>query len=222
MISDILNIKRGLTSIIGSGGKTSLMYALAEELSAESRVIVCTTAKIYAPEHIITLYDPSEEEIKRSLYKNGLICVGKAAENGKLILPDIDFSEILKYADYILCEADGSRGLPLKAHEVYEPVIPKESVETIQVMGVKGIGGKIKNVCHRAELYAELTGLDTEYTVTPQIAAKVINAENLCHKLVINQVENETVIINASETAKYINVPVFAGEIRKGRLKCLQ
>ena len=64
MISDILNIKRGLTSIIGSGGKTSLMYALAEELSAESRVIVCTTAKIYAPEHIITLYDPSEEEIK--------------------------------------------------------------------------------------------------------------------------------------------------------------
>ena len=99
------------------------------------------------------------------------------AENGKLILPDIDFSEILKYADYILCEADGSRGLPLKAHEVYEPVIPKESVETIQVMGVKGIGGKIKNVCHRAELYAELTGLDTEYTVTPQIAAKVINAE---------------------------------------------
>ena len=92
MISDILNIKRGLTSIIGSGGKTSLMYALAEELSAESRVIVCTTAKIYAPEHIITLYDPSEEEIKRSLYKNGLICVGKAAENGKLILPDIDFT----------------------------------------------------------------------------------------------------------------------------------
>ena len=136
-------------------------------------------------------------------------------------MPDIDFSEILKYADYILCEADGSRGLPLKAHEVYEPVIPKESVETIQVMGVKGIGGKIKNVCHRAELYAELTGLDTEYTVTPQIAAKVINAENLCHKLIINQVENETDIINASETAKYINVPVFAGEIRKGRLKCL-
>ena len=66
MISDILNIKRGLTSIIGSGGKTSLMYDLAEELSAESRVIVCTTAKIYAPEHIITLYDPSEEEISAS------------------------------------------------------------------------------------------------------------------------------------------------------------
>ena len=33
MISDILDIKKGITSIIGSGGKTTLMYVLAEELS---------------------------------------------------------------------------------------------------------------------------------------------------------------------------------------------
>ena len=33
MILEVLNIKKGLTSIIGSGGKTSLMYALAKELS---------------------------------------------------------------------------------------------------------------------------------------------------------------------------------------------
>ena len=42
-LAELLNIQRGLTAITGSGGKTTLLYALARELSAEARVIVCTT-----------------------------------------------------------------------------------------------------------------------------------------------------------------------------------
>lgn len=46
-LAELLNIQRGLTAITGSGGKTTLLYALARELSAEARVIVCTTTHIY-------------------------------------------------------------------------------------------------------------------------------------------------------------------------------
>lgn len=222
MISDILNIKKGLTSIIGSGGKTSLMYALADELSDKNRVIICSTAKIFIPDDIITLYNPSEEDIKKCLEYNRKICVGKRAGSNKLTAAGIGFSRMLKYADYILCEADGSRGLPLKAHESYEPVIPAESTETIQVVGIKGIGGKIRDVCHRPELYAKMAGVSEEDTVTAEMAAEIINYENLCGKLVINQAENEELMKYALETAGYIKVPVFAGEIRKRCIKCLQ
>ena len=52
MILEVLNIKKGLTSIIGSGGKTSLIYALAEELPAKSKVIICTSTKMYKPDNI--------------------------------------------------------------------------------------------------------------------------------------------------------------------------
>ena len=41
-LAELLNIQRGLTAITGSGGKTTLLYALARELSAEARVIVCS------------------------------------------------------------------------------------------------------------------------------------------------------------------------------------
>ena len=50
-ITDILNIdKNSIVSIVGAGGKTSLMFQLAEELREKSRVLVTTTTKIYVPE----------------------------------------------------------------------------------------------------------------------------------------------------------------------------
>ena len=47
MLSDILDIKKGITAIIGSGGKTTLMIKLAKELSQKGKVIICTTTHIY-------------------------------------------------------------------------------------------------------------------------------------------------------------------------------
>lgn len=222
MISDILDIKKGITSIIGSGGKTTLMYVLAEELSNKGRVIVTSSAKIYRPEHIVTLENPAEEDIKSALAENSVICVGKTTEEGKLTAPDIDFSELEKLADYVLCEADGSKGLPLKAHGLYEPVIPPNSAKVIQVIGASGIGGKIKDVCHRPDIYASLTGMSIEDEADAESAAKVIKKESLCHILVINQAASLEDMENAAELAECLNIPVWAGEIREGNLICLR
>ena len=53
----MLGIQPGLTAIIGGGGKTTLLYALARELSQTARVIVCTTTHILPPEHLPCLTD---------------------------------------------------------------------------------------------------------------------------------------------------------------------
>lgn len=218
MLANIIKIKKGITAIIGSGGKTSLMYKLAEELSENSKVIVCTTTQIFKPNHIITLISPLEKDIKKAFEHNNCICIGGENEKGKLTLPDIEFSLLLKYADYIITEADGSKGLPLKAHAEYEPVIPKESVETIVVLGIKGIGKPIKEVCHRPELYAEILQTDISTLVTPEMVAEVINFGGYGDLIVINQAESEEDIKNAEILAKYINMPVYAGEVQKGEL----
>ncbi len=41
--------KNSVTGITGSGGKTSMMFLLAEELSKKGRVLVTTSTKIYEP-----------------------------------------------------------------------------------------------------------------------------------------------------------------------------
>lgn len=46
---ELLGIRPGLTAVIGSGGKTSLLRVLAQELSHRGTVLVSTTTRIMRP-----------------------------------------------------------------------------------------------------------------------------------------------------------------------------
>lgn len=46
---ELLGIRPGLTAVIGSGGKTSLLHVLAQELSHRGTVLVSTTTRIMRP-----------------------------------------------------------------------------------------------------------------------------------------------------------------------------
>ena len=48
--------KNSITAITGSGGKTSLMFRLAEELSLKGKVLITTTTKIFAPDELSLIH----------------------------------------------------------------------------------------------------------------------------------------------------------------------
>lgn len=82
-LSEALQIRPGVTAIIGGGGKTTLMERLAHELSGKARVIVCTTTHIYPEKTMPCLVSPAQAEIAAALEKSPCICVGAWSENGK-------------------------------------------------------------------------------------------------------------------------------------------
>ena len=41
-IAPLLNIGRGVTALIGGGGKTTLLYTLTEELRKKGTVLLCS------------------------------------------------------------------------------------------------------------------------------------------------------------------------------------
>ena len=86
-----LEIQPGVTAIIGGGGKTTLMECLAEELSAQARVIVCTTTHIYPEQNMPCLVSPSEAEVEAELARTHCVCVGSASESGKFSAPELTF-----------------------------------------------------------------------------------------------------------------------------------
>ena len=86
-----LEIQPGVTAIIGGGGKTTLMECLAEELSAQARVIVCTTTHIYPEQNMPCLVSPSEAEVQAELARTHCVCVGSASESGKFSAPELTF-----------------------------------------------------------------------------------------------------------------------------------
>ena len=176
-IAALLQIGHGVTAIIGGGGKTTLMEALAGELSQKGSVILTTTTHIRRPAQLETLTDADEALVSAALSRSRDICVGEAAEEGKLRAPRLSIETLARLADFVLVEADGSKGLPLKAHEAHEPVIPPCAQRVVAVAGIDGIGKPIGAVCHRSARYAQLALADEETIVTPEIAARALTAE---------------------------------------------
>ena len=209
IFAQALQVKRGITAIIGSGGKTSLMIALARELSAENQsVILCTATRIYPPDEI-----PFADEIREKI--SGILCVGTPAENGKIGAPRQDFREFLPLADYILVEADGSKHLPLKAHETYEPVIPRGCDRVITVVGASGLGKAVDEAVHRPHIFTALTG---SCIATPEAVALALEKEKFGDCIFINQADSALQL--AMELKALVSKPCCVGSVLKGEIIC--
>ena len=217
----ILQIAPGVTAIIGGGGKTTLLYALARECAQDARVIVCTTTHIFAPTQLPCILSDSETELQTALEKAHLVCVGTRGAEGKLGAPAMAFAQLLRHADYVFVEADGSKHRPLKAHASHEPVVPKEANQTVLVLGVSGLGKMIREAAHRPALYAEKLGVAEDSIATPELAARLLELEALHTRVLINQVETQHDMALARALAGNLHCPVAAGALQKENVICL-
>ena len=216
-----LNVTKGLTALIGGGGKTTAMYRLAEELRPAGTVIVCTSTRIRRPEQYPLLTTGDADTLSSALERHGVICVGTPAAEEKLAAPALRFETLAALADYVIVEADGAKCLPLKAHAPHEPVIPSNAVQTVLVLGADGFGRPIAETCHRPELYAQLAEAALSDPVTPELAARVIRREGFGDRVFFNQAESEAALAAARALAALLPCPVAAGSLFRGEYVCL-
>ena len=215
-MTELLGIRPGITAIIGSGGKTTLMMLLARQLPG--RRIVCTTTKIYRPAHLPVSPGDSAAEIDRLLSRFGCICLGQEVPGGKLSAPALPVEALTELADYVLVEADGSHRLPLKAHMPGEPVIPPQVRQVLLVLGLSGIGRPVAQAAHRPERFAALSGLALSEPVTPEAAAQVLRREALADCILLNQLDCPGAQESAHRLAAALPGPVFAGSLQAEQL----
>ena len=216
-MNNLLPVVPGITSVVGSGGKTTLLRELADAL--DGMVLLATSTHMLPYDDCPVLLDPSRDELARSLARNRVVQVGSLAGEGKLSSPSLPWDDLAKLATYVLVEADGSRGLPLKAHLPFEPVIPEGSGQTILVVGASGFGRPIREVAHRWERFCELSGADTDAPASPEDVAAVIRAEVLADRVVVNQCETDERRSAAARLAALVEAPVVCGSIRGLRLE---
>ena len=220
-LKQMLAIRPGVTAIVGSGGKSTLLLALGRELSESGRVILCTTTHIYPPEGVRCLVSPGREELAAALAETPLVCAGSLAENGKFQAPELPLAELAELADYVLAEADGSRRLPVKAHAAWEPVVPPEANQTILVLGLSGLGQPIRACVHRPELYAARLGAGLDDPVTPELAARYLKLEHLHTRVLLNQADTPERAAAGRALAALLGCPVCMGALEKGTMECL-
>lgn len=199
LLSDALLIKKGVTAVIGGGGKTTLISMLADELRHRGRVLVCTTTHFLPPD-MYGLVTPSREELKMAFdMGHNPIAMYSIGENGKCGPVDELVPVLFELADYVLVEADGSRGLPLKTPASHEPAVPLSTSHVVCVCGIDGLNKPISEVCHRAELYAGLTGKALFDTVSAKDMAFVLTSKQGMRKTVYG---DYTILINKADSSE--------------------
>lgn len=223
ILGSLLHIQRGLTAIIGGGGKSTLLRALAEELSHDARVVVATSTKMYVPDWCPVVLGASPDDVQAALSEAPIVCAGSIhPPTGKLTEPRAAFSGLVCLADYVLVEADGAKKLPLKAHAEHEPVIPACAGRTVCVVGVDGLGAPVSQTCHRPQIFAQLAGVSADDAVTPEAVAAVLCAEALHDVVLINKVETAADWQAARRIAALCDTPVVAGSLWRDDLRCLR
>ena len=217
-LRELLGVTRGVTAVIGSGGKTSLLYRLAEELRPCGTVLLATTTHIMRPPQYP--FAETATQLRAALAAEGAACAGSYTPEGKLTAPAFDGWE--QAADFVLVEADGSKRLPAKAHETWEPVLPPQRRRTICVLGASAFGQPIRQAAHRPALFAQLAGVPWSAAITPEMAARVIRREGFADIIYVNQVDElEPPPSWAEEFRKEAGIPVVIGSLQRKRWKCL-
>jgi len=184
----------GVVSLVGAGGKTTLLFRLAGEMARRGEsVLTTTTTKMMRPspeQCEAVLLSPSPQEILREARwllrgtRHIFAAAGEGKEPGKLagfgteVVRTFEESGLFRW---ILVEADGAARRPLKAPAHHEPVIPEISRWVVGVVGLSALGQPLdEKWVYRAEQYAKITGLSVGAAITEaSVAAAMVHEQGI-------------------------------------------
>jgi len=168
----------GVISLVGAGGKTSLMFRLARELaSSGDTVLTTTTTKISELETAPSLAPVISGAVRNILGRakdllpvHTHMTAARANYDGKLVgyeAGDIDRLWQSDLFQWIIVEADGAARLPLKVPDAHEPVIPGCSHCVIGIAGLTAFEKLLSDQwVFRLALFKQLTGLRSGDRIT--------------------------------------------------------
>ena len=210
-----LPVEKGVTALVGGGGKTSLMYALGAEYARENRpVIITTTTRIGIPEPgDVRMADT--ESAEHIAVPGTVICVGENREEGKLSYPgDEVWERCLAEADRVFAEADGAKMMPVKAPAGHEPCLNHMGIDSVvAVAGLSALGKPMEDICFRLDIACSLLDVERKAILTPEMLAKLLTSpegqlKNVASKdsfrVFLNQADNDILTERGRETAAWI------------------
>jgi probable selenium-dependent hydroxylase accessory protein YqeC len=179
--------EREVISLVGAGGKTTLMFRLAKELlESGKKVVTTTTTKIAEPTREDTpclFVDPDPAKTLQWVSEHldryqHLTLASRRLESDKLqgISTDLVIDLWKKtLIDYLVIEADGAARRPVKAPREKEPVIATNTTLVVAVLGLDGVGATLneKNV-FQPERFSKITGIPSGAKISPEAMARVM------------------------------------------------
>jgi probable selenium-dependent hydroxylase accessory protein YqeC len=187
-LSTFLNIKPSqCVSIMGAGGKSTLMNRLADEFIVLGCTVVLTSTTNYhrpktlqSDQILLTREVPAWPEKLGALARRWNRLVVLHHELGDAMVKGIDVAAVRTIHEHIpkavvIVKTDGARKRWFKAPNQSEPIVPPWSQVSITVVNGEILGRPLTDaLVHRPERVAELTGLNLGDPITPQAVGAVL------------------------------------------------
>jgi probable selenium-dependent hydroxylase accessory protein YqeC len=164
---ELLGLTQGdVVSLVGAGGKSTLMLRLYREgTDAGWRVVCGTTTRVWEDEaNMIRGFLYSRKEGEKVIGVPPMMI--DAHVRGEL------------HGDLTVIEADGSAGLPFKAPAAHEPVLAQSTSVVACVIGADALNRVIEDQGFRPMRIAALAGCSPYERLTPERAARVLASDD--------------------------------------------
>jgi probable selenium-dependent hydroxylase accessory protein YqeC len=187
-LSNFLTIKPSqCVSIMGAGGKSTLMNRLADELIVRGcTVVLSSTTNYHRPQSLqseqilLTGEVPEWPEKLEALARRWNRLLVLHHELGDAMVKGIDVAAVRTIHEHIpdaivIVKTDGARKRWFKAPNHSEPVVPPWSQLCITVVNREILGQPLTEaLVHRPQRVAELTGLHVGDPITPRAVGTVL------------------------------------------------
>jgi len=175
-----------VVALVGAGGKSSAMIAVADELTkAGMNVLASTTTKMLVSEAekigtLVTSEDPGELRTKaKQVLSDGasgvVVGSGLISKNRVGGVEPAAIPTLAPLADVVLVEADGSRRRPIKGTADHEPALPHTATLVVAVGNIRAFGAPVdEEHVHRPEHFSRLTGVGAGQSITARAFARAL------------------------------------------------
>ncbi len=181
-------VRGDVVAFVGAGGKTSTLVTLGHELvEAGFRVLATTTTRIGADQLDVMPYslnlNDGVKQLSLALSDHKFVFLYSDIRSNKVYGPPLEYIPQLLDSvdsDVILIEADGARGLPLKAPKSHEPVIPVETTLVVPTASLSVLGKPLDEAhVYNAQTIDSRYGFGIGNRVKSHWVAQVLRDEEL-------------------------------------------
>lgn len=165
-----IDTRAPIISLVGGGGKTTCVKAMASECCQKGiNVVVATTTHMQMPHDEFLLDTEDMEAFSDLMEREGQVWLGKRLDpllqdpnmvKNKSRSLGIEFvRRVCAESGFpVFIEADGARCLPCKVPADHEPVIVPETTHVLNVYGMDVLGKAFAESVFRPELASAITG----------------------------------------------------------------
>ena len=214
MLKKLLEIKeKDIITVVGAGGKTSLITYLTKEFSSDYKVLLTTTTKIYLPKKSDYNNIIFTTKSNTLIINKGITLCGKYINKEKKVV-GLNFNEldnILNKFDISFIEGDGSKRKKLKGWREDEPLVHPMTTKNIGIVDISSFNMDINNEnIHRLDKFLSICGNYTDKVNLENLKNIILNKDGLFKNsvgekiLFINKVDDRFKEVIAKDLIKLI------------------